>query len=228
MGKQASKRSTAADTFTQTIIIIQLLCPTSDYLQSRVQGEREREMWMCVFKRSCMSRRKSKKCVCALPCATQLCNLWLEQIEIERESESVCLRVIVCVCREILCLSVWTEWSVGERTSAWEMEAISYFCGRLLVVVVVVVKQAWQAEVLTPILQAVISKSIHSPIRTVPLSLSPSLYIHTHSHGYFKKYPLTCKKYMQPTYLRTLFPFHSLIYWPTFWRPNSVLALGLR
>ena len=52
------------------------------------------------------------------------------------------------------------------------MEAISYFCGRLLVVVVVVVKQAWQAEVLTPILQAVISKSIHSPIRTVPLSLS--------------------------------------------------------
>ena len=95
------------------------------------------------------------------------------------------------------------------------MEAISYFCGRLLVVVVVVVKQAWQAEVLTPILQAVISKSIHSPIRTVPLSLSPSLYIHTHSHGYFKKYPLTCKKYMQPTYLRSLFPFHSLIYWPT-------------
>ena len=177
MGKQASKRSKAADTFTQTIIIIQLLCPTSDYLQSRVQGEREREMWMCVFKRSCMSRRKSKKCVCALPCATQLCNLWLEQIEIERESESVCLRVIVCVCREILCLSVWTEWSVRERTSAWEMEAISYFCGRLLVVVVVVVKQAWQAEVLTPILQAVISKSIHSPIRTVPLSLS----LHTHS-----------------------------------------------
>ena len=57
------------------------------------------------------------------------------------------------------------------------MEAISYFCGRLLVVVVVVVKQAWQAEVLTPILQAVISKSIHSPIRTVPLSLS----LHTHS-----------------------------------------------